>query len=149
MNKYIILCPVLIVHPCPCVHFGKLQIIIRLKCQEPVCYNFWRISKQHFPCVAAWGGVYTKFVTEKSLKAMKYVSDNKIFLFKKKNNVSLNKKVIVFYTIFKLITQIIYCVIYRCLCSHFILLCSQEYEHPKNPRFDIYAITSNFFNKFL
>ena len=39
----------------------------------------------------------------------------------------LNKKVIfVFHTIFKLdfITQIIYCIIHRCLCSHFILFCS-------------------------
>ena len=55
----------------------------------------------------------------------KYVSKNKIyFCSRKKSNVSLNKKVIfVFHTIFKLdfITQIIYCIIHRCLCSHFIL----------------------------
>ena len=60
---------------------------------------------------------------------------NKIyFCLKQKNNVSLDKKVIffnkkvifVFHTIFKLdfITQIIYCIIHRCLCSHFILFCS-------------------------
>ena len=58
----------------------------------------------------------------------KYVSENKIqFSSKKKSNVSLNKKVIfVFHTIFKLdfITQIIYCIIHRRLCSHFILFCS-------------------------
>ena len=58
----------------------------------------------------------------------KYVSKNKIyFCSRKKSNVSLNKKVIfVFHTIFKLdfITQIIYCIIHRCLCSHFILFCS-------------------------
>ena len=55
----------------------------------------------------------------------KYVSKNKIyFCSRKKSNVSLNKKVIfVFHTIFKLdfITQIIYCIIHRCLCSHFML----------------------------
>ena len=54
----------------------------------------------------------------------KYVSKNKIyFCSRKKSNVSLNKKVIfVFHTIFKLdfITQIIYCIIHRCLSSHFI-----------------------------
>ena len=58
----------------------------------------------------------------------KYVSKNKIyFCSRKKSNVSLNKKVIfVFHTIFKLdfITQTIYCIIHRCLCSHFILFCS-------------------------
>ena len=58
----------------------------------------------------------------------KYVSNNKIyFCLKKKSNVSLNKKVtFVFHTIFKLdfIMQIIYCIIHRCLCSHFILFCS-------------------------
>ena len=42
------------------------------------------------------------------------------FCFKKCNG-SLNKKVsFVFYTILKLITQIIYCFIYRCLYSLFI-----------------------------
>ena len=55
----------------------------------------------------------------------KYVSENKLyFCSRKKSNVMLNKKVIfVFHTIFKLdfITQIIYCIIHRCLCSHFIL----------------------------
>ena len=57
----------------------------------------------------------------------KYVSENKIdFCSGKKSNVSLNKKVIVvFHTIFKLdiITQIIYCIIHRCLRSHFLLFC--------------------------
>ena len=55
----------------------------------------------------------------------KYISENKkSFCSRKKSNVSFNKKVIfVFHTIFKLdfIMQIIYCVIYRCLCCHFIL----------------------------
>ena len=55
----------------------------------------------------------------------KYVSKNKIYFYlKKKTNVLLNKKVIfVFHTIFKLdfITQIIYCIIHRCLYSLFIL----------------------------
>ena len=50
---------------------------------------------------------------------------NKIyFCSRKKSNVLLNKKVIfVFHTIFELdfITQIIYCIIHRYLCSHFIL----------------------------
>ena len=58
----------------------------------------------------------------------KYVFNNKIyFSSRKKSNVSLNKKVIfVFHIIFKLdfIMQIIYCIIHRCLCSHFILFCS-------------------------
>ena len=56
------------------------------------------------------------------------VSKNKIyFCLKKKSNVSLNKKVIfVFHTIFKLvfITQIIYCIIHRCMYYPFILFCS-------------------------
>ena len=51
-------------------------------------------------------------------------SKNKIyFCLKKKSNFSINKKIIfVFHTIFKLdfITQIIYCIIYRCLYSLFI-----------------------------
>ena len=57
-----------------------------------------------------------------------YVYESKRYVFsRKKSNVSLNKKVIfVFHTIFKLdfIMQIIYCIIHRCLCSHFILFCS-------------------------
>ena len=57
------------IHGLSCVHFGKLQIIIRLKCQEPVSYDFWRISKQHFPSVAAWSGVYTKFCNWKKFKS--------------------------------------------------------------------------------
>ena len=51
----------------------------------------------------------------------------KYFCSRKKSNVSLNKKAIfVFHTIFKIdyIMQIIYCIIHRCLCSHFILFCS-------------------------
>ena len=49
------------------------------------------------------------------------------FCLKKKSNVSLNKKVIfVFRAIFKLhlMTQIMYCIIHRCLYSLFILFCS-------------------------
>ena len=62
----------------------------------------------------------------KLLKILKkYVSKNKIyFSSRKKSNFSLNKKVIfVFHILFKLdfITQIICCIIHRCLCSHFIL----------------------------
>ena len=74
----------------------------------------------------------------------KYVSENKIqFSSKKKSNVSLNKKVIfVFHTIFKLdfITQIIYCIIHRCLYSLFILFLfsyisfyETEHRHNVNP----------------
>ena len=50
-------------------------------------------------------------------------NNKKYFCSRKKSNVSLNKKVIfVFHTIFKLdfITQIIYCIIHRCLCFYFI-----------------------------
>ena len=58
----------------------------------------------------------------------KYVSENQIYFCSgKKNNVSLNKRVIfVFGTTFKLdfIMQTIYCIIHRCLCSHFILFLS-------------------------
>ena len=36
-----------------------------IRAWEPVSYGFWRISKQHFPCVAAWGGVQN-FVTVKN-----------------------------------------------------------------------------------
>ena len=54
----------------------------------------------------------------------KYVSNNKkCFCSRKKSNFLLNKKVIfVFHTILKLdfITQIIYCIIHRCLCFYFI-----------------------------
>ena len=54
----------------------------------------------------------------------KYISENKIYFCSgKKCNVSLDKKVVfLFHTIFKLdfIRQIIYCIIQRCLCSHFI-----------------------------
>ena len=74
----------------------------------------------------------------------KYVSENKIyFCSRKKSNVSLNKKVIfVFHTIFKLdfITQIIYCIIHRCLYSLFILFLfsyisfyETEHRHNVNP----------------
>ena len=78
----------------------------------------------------------------KFLKILKkYVSENKIhFSSRKRNNFSLNKKVIfVFHAIFKLdfITQIIYCIIHRCLCSHFILflfsyISLYEMEHGNN-----------------
>ena len=66
----------------------------------------------------------------------KYVSQNKIyFCSRKKSNVSLNKKVIfVFHTIFKLnfIMQIIYCIIPRCLCSHFIFFFVLLYQSLRN-----------------
>ena len=71
-----------------------------------------------------WGAEVIKFLG--ILK--EYVSKNKIyFCSRKKSNVWLNKKVIfVFYAIFKLefIMQIIYRIIHRCLCSHFILFYS-------------------------
>ena len=57
-----------------------------------------------------------------------YVPKSEIyFCLKKISNVSFNKKgIFAFHTIFKLvfITQIIYCVIHRCLCSLIILFCS-------------------------
>ena len=71
----------------------------------------------------------------------KYVSENKLyFCSRKKSNILLNKKVIfVFHTIFKLdfITQIIYCIIHRCLHSLFILFLFSyinflEREHRNN-----------------
>ena len=74
----------------------------------------------------------------------KYVSKNKIyFCLKKKSNVLLNNQVVfVFHTIFKLdfITQIIYCIIHRCLYSLFMLFLfsytsflETEYRNNVNP----------------
>ena len=58
----------------------------------------------------------------------KYISKNKMyFCLKKKRNVPLNKKAnFVFHTIFKLdfITQIVDCIIHRCLYSLFKPFCS-------------------------
>ena len=58
----------------------------------------------------------------------KYISKNKMyFCLKKKRNVPLNKKAnFVFHTIFKLdfITQIVDCIIHRCLYSLFMPFCS-------------------------
>ena len=77
----------------------------------------------------------------------KYVSENKIyFCSRKKSNVSLHKKVIlVFHTIFKLdfITQIIYCIIHRCVCSRLILvlfsyISLQEMEHRNNVNLSLF-----------
>ena len=73
-------------------------------------------------------------------KWKKYFSKNKCTFFLQKSNGSLNKKVIfVFHTIFKLdlITQIIYCFIYRCLYSLFTFFLFsynslQETEHRNN-----------------
>ena len=72
-------------------------------------------------CLAKKNGEVIKF-----LGILKnYVSKNRnYFCSRKKSNVLLNKKVIsVFHTIFKLnlITQIIYCIIHKCLCSHFLI----------------------------
>ena len=52
----------------------------------------------------------------------KYVSDNEIYFCSRKN---LVKKLFFLSHNFKLdfITQIIYCIIPRCLCSHFVLIC--------------------------
>ena len=66
----------------------------------------------------------------------KYVSENKIyFCSRKKSNISLNKKAFfVFHTIFKpdFIMQIIYCIIDRCLCSHFIIFFVLLYQFLRN-----------------
>ena len=67
----------------------------------------------------------------------KYVSENKIYFCSRKESNVLNKKIIfVLNTILKLdfIMQIIYCIIHRGLCSHFILflyssISLQEMEH--------------------
>ena len=68
-------------------------------------------------------------VSAKYLESLKkYVSESKIyFCSRKKSNDSLNRKVnFVFRATFKLdlITQIIYCIIHRWLCFHFIFFCS-------------------------
>ena len=68
----------------------------------------------------------------------RYVTKNIFYL--KKAMFSLNKKVFfVFHTISKLvfITQIIFCIIHRCLCSFFVLFCSvtsvsKKTEHRNN-----------------
>ena len=56
-------------HPCPLLcplwQIANNLKNIKLKCQEPVSYDLWRIGKQHIPCVAAWGGVQN-FVTVKN-----------------------------------------------------------------------------------
>ena len=86
----------------------------------------------------------------------KYVSENKIYFCSRKNsNISLHKKVIfVFHTIFKLdfITQIIYCIIHRCLCSRLILVLFsynslQEMEHRNNVNFSLFIQLANVNNK--
>ena len=64
----------------------------------------------------------------KFLGILKNMSPKIKYIFvQERKEMFLNKKVIfVFHTIFKLdfITQIIYCIIHICLCSHFILFCS-------------------------
>ena len=103
-------------------------------------WSFLRIQSVIVTSAAfeAFAETYLCFLVSSSLKKKKnakankflgiwkkYVSKNKIYFYlKKKTNVLLNKKVIfVFHTIFKLdfITQIIYCIIHRCLYSLFIL----------------------------
>ena len=103
-----------------------------------ITWSFLLIQLARFTSAAfeAFAEAYLCFIVSASAKKnaevikflgilKKYVSKNKTyFCSRKKSNVSLNKKVIfVFHTIFKLdfITQIIYCIIHRCLCSHFIL----------------------------
>ena len=103
-----------------------------------ITWSFLMVQSASFTSAAfeAFAEAYLCFLVSASAKKnaevikflgilKKYVSKNKIyFCSRKKSNVSLNKKVIfVFHTIFKLdfITQIIYCIIHRCLCSHFIL----------------------------
>ena len=103
-----------------------------------ITWSFLMIQSVSFTSAAfeAFAEAYLCFLVSASAKKnaevikflgilKKYVSENKIyFCSRKKSNVSLNKKVIfVFHTIFKLdfITQIIYCIIHRCLYSLFIL----------------------------
>ena len=88
-------------------------------------WGFWRgISLFFSICLGKKNAEVIKFLGILT----KYVSKNKIyFCSRKKSNVSLHKKfIIVFHTIFKLdfIMQIFYCIIQRCLFSHFILFCS-------------------------
>ena len=73
------------------------------------------------------------------LRIFKKCSENKIdFCSRKKSNVSFHVSLFIFHAIFKLafITQIIYRIIHRCLCSHFIVFLlsyiSQEKEHRNN-----------------
>ena len=66
----------------------------------------------------------------------KYVSKNKIFFIQERKAIFLliKKLFFVFHTIFKLdfITQIIYCIINRRLCSHFILFFVILYQSLRN-----------------
>ena len=85
-------------------------------------WGFWRGISMFFSiCLGKKNAEVIKFLG--ILK--KYVSDNKIYFCPiKKSIFLLNKKIIfVFHTIFRsdFIKQIIYCIIHRCLGSHFIL----------------------------
>ena len=100
--------------------------------EQLITWTFLMIQSVSFTSAAfeAFAEAYLCFLVSASAKKnaevmkflgilKKYVSENKIFF--------VNKKVIfVFHTIFKLdfIMQIIYCIIHRCLCSHFTFFCS-------------------------
>ena len=92
------------------------QCSIRDFCQDiSMSFSVWLGKKKNAEAIKFLGNL------------KKYVSKNEICFFrkgkKKKSNVSLNKKVtFVFHTILKLDfkTQIIYCIIHRCLYSLFI-----------------------------
>ena len=114
----------------PCLSLTEKQCTIN----QMIIFND-SISKFYQCSIRAFAEAYLCFLVSASAKKnaeaikflgilKKYVSRNKIyFRLKKKSNVSLNKKVIfIFRTIFKFdfITQIIYCIIHRCLYSFFI-----------------------------
>ena len=111
---------------CPCLNHLQKNIA------QLIRWSFLIIQSVSFTSAAfeAFAEAYLCFLVSASAKKnaevmkflgilKKYVSENKMFF--------VNKKVIfVFHTIFKLdfIMQIIYCIIHRCLCSHFTFFCS-------------------------
>ena len=119
----------------PCLNHFQKNII------QLITWSFLMIQSVSFTSAAfeAFAEAYLCFLVSASAKKnaevikflgilKKYVSENKIyFCSRKKINVLLNKKVIfIFHTIFNLdfVTQIIYCIIHRCLYSLFLLFCS-------------------------
>ena len=117
--------------------FGHVQITYRKASQNQSHDHFYDSISKFYQC-SIWGFCRCIFkffsicISKKIADVIKflgiskkYVSENKIyFCSRKKSNISLIKKIIfVFHTIFKLdfITLIIYCIIHRCVSSHFIL----------------------------
>ena len=106
---------------------GKYRIINRIIIFNDSISRFYQCSIWGFFQRISMFLPQQKRIAEviKFLEILKrYVSENKIyFCSRKKSNILLNKKVIfVFHTIlkFEFITQIICCIIHRCLCSRFI-----------------------------